>query len=189
MVDRATSQERLLDADLVVDATGRSARTPALLETHAYAGPPEQKYDVGLSYPSQFFRVPDGALADKMVLVGPTVERPTGAGVLAYENGTLIPTLIGVARHRLPIDLPEMIELASLAVDLAPPQHPGGLVSAVLEKLDDCLRDCLVVQQIDFGFVVCEKHSPPPDTRQRRQCGSGRRMSASACQPFNATGQ
>jgi 2-polyprenyl-6-methoxyphenol hydroxylase-like FAD-dependent oxidoreductase len=113
VVDRATSQERSLEADIVVDATGRSARTPAFLEMHGYPGPPEQKYAVGLSYSSQFFRVPDGALVEKMVLTAPTLDRPTGAGLLAYEHGTVILTLIGIAGHRLPTDLPEMMALVA----------------------------------------------------------------------------
>jgi 2-polyprenyl-6-methoxyphenol hydroxylase-like FAD-dependent oxidoreductase len=113
VVDRATSQERSLEADIVVDATGRSARTPAFLEMHGYPGPPEQKYAVGLSYSSQFFRVPDGALVEKMVLTAPTLDRPTGAGLLAYEHGTVILTLIGIAGHRLPTDLPGMMALVA----------------------------------------------------------------------------
>ncbi|WIM86740.1 2-polyprenyl-6-methoxyphenol hydroxylase-like oxidoreductase [Candidatus Mycobacterium wuenschmannii] len=113
VVDRAANRERVLKADLVVDATGRSARTPAFLEKHGYAGPPEQKYAVDLSYATQFFRVPDGALAQKMLIVGPTVERATGAGVLTYENGTVCLTLMGIAGHKLPTDLPGLLTLAT----------------------------------------------------------------------------
>jgi 2-polyprenyl-6-methoxyphenol hydroxylase-like FAD-dependent oxidoreductase len=133
VVDRTTSQERLLDADLVVDATGRSARTPAFLETHGYDRPPEQKYAVDLSYSSQFFCVPDNVLVEKMVIVGPTIERPTGAGVLAYENGTVILTLIGIAGHELPTELPEVIALAaellpdSIAAALRASEPVGGM--------------------------------------------------------------
>ena len=113
VVDRSTSQEQMLDADLVVDATGRAARTPAFLEAHGYRGPPEQAYAVGLSYTSQFFCIPDGLLTQKMVLVAPTIERSTGVGILAYENGTAILTLIGVAGHKLPTELPQVMALAA----------------------------------------------------------------------------
>jgi hypothetical protein len=89
--------------------------------------PPEQKYAVGLSYSSQFFRVPDGALAEKLVLTAPTLERPTGAGLLAYEHGTVIMTLIGIAGHRLPTDLPAMMALAS---ELLPDRITGALRAA-----------------------------------------------------------
>jgi 2-polyprenyl-6-methoxyphenol hydroxylase-like FAD-dependent oxidoreductase len=124
VVDRSTTHERSLDADIVVEATGRSARTPAFLEKHGYPTPPEQKYAIGLSYSSQFFRVPEGALFEKMLLTAPTLERPTGAGLLAYEHGTVILTLIGIAAHRLPTDLPGMMTLVS---DLLPERITAAL--------------------------------------------------------------
>ena len=127
VVNRDAGPKHLLEADLVVDATGRAARTPAFLAAHGYPMPPEQKYAVGLSYSSQFFRVPDGALAEKLVLVAPTLERPTGAGLLAYEHGTVIMTLIGIAGHRLPTDLPAMMTLAS---ELLPDRMTGTLRAA-----------------------------------------------------------
>jgi 2-polyprenyl-6-methoxyphenol hydroxylase-like FAD-dependent oxidoreductase len=127
VVNRDAGPEQLLEADLVVDATGRAARTPAFLAAHGYPMPPEQKYAVGLSYSSQFFRVPDGALAEKLVLTAPTLERPTGAGLLAYEHGTVIMTLIGIAGHRLPTDLPGMMALAS---ELLPDTITGALRAA-----------------------------------------------------------
>jgi 2-polyprenyl-6-methoxyphenol hydroxylase-like FAD-dependent oxidoreductase len=113
VVDRATSEERSLDADIVVDATGRSARMPAFLDKHGYPTPPEQTYAVGLNYSSQFFRVPEGALVEQMLLTAPTLERPMGAGLLAYEHGTVILTLIGMAGHRLPTDLPGVMTLVA----------------------------------------------------------------------------
>ena len=85
VVDRATSEERSLDADIVVDATGRSARMPAFLDKHGYPTPPEQTYAVGLNYSSQFFRVPEGALVEQMVLTAPTLERPMGAGLVGLR--------------------------------------------------------------------------------------------------------
>lgn len=111
VVDRTAGTELLLEADLVVDATGRAARTPAFLAAHGYPAPPEQKYAVGLSYSSQFFQMPPGALAEKLILTAPTVERPTGLGLLAYEHGTVILTLIGIAGHQLPKTLPGMMAL------------------------------------------------------------------------------
>lgn len=135
VVDRATGQDRVLATDLVVDATGRSARTPAFLEAHGYQRPVDRKYTVHLSYSSQFFRVPSGVLDEKVVAIGPTLERSSGAGLLAYEDGTVILTLIGLAGHKLPSDLPGI--LAS-AAEFMPPQviaalrasEPLGEVSA-----------------------------------------------------------
>jgi len=113
VVNRADGHERELATDVVVDATGRSARTPAFLRAHGYEGPAERRYAVDLTYASQWLRIPDGALAESVVVAAPTLERPTGAGLLAYEDGATVLTLIGVAGRRLPSDLPGLLRLAA----------------------------------------------------------------------------
>jgi 2-polyprenyl-6-methoxyphenol hydroxylase-like FAD-dependent oxidoreductase len=117
--DRRTGQLRALPTELVIDAAGRSARTPAFLAAHGFARPVEQTYPVHLSYVSQLFRVPAGALHEKVAIVSPTLDRPTGAGMLTYENDTVILTLIGVAGRRRPTDLPAILAAAS---EHLPPQ-------------------------------------------------------------------
>lgn len=112
VVDRATGRESVLATDLIVDTTGRSARVPAFLEAHGYHRPVERKYSIALSYSSQFFRLPAGALAEKAVVDIPTVDRPEGAGLMAYEDGTAVVTLIGLAGRRTPTDLPGFLETA-----------------------------------------------------------------------------
>jgi len=135
VADRDTGTERELNADLVVGATGRSARTPAFLEAHGYDRPAEQRYTVNLNYTSQLFRVPAGLLAEKTVMVAPTLENPTGAGLLAYENGTVICTLIGIGGAKLPTDFAGLMASATAIL----PAHvtaalrdsqPVGAVSA-----------------------------------------------------------
>lgn len=127
VADRATGTERQLHADLVVNATGRSARTPAFLETHGYGRPAEQRYAVNLNYSSQFFRVPAGLLFEKTALVAPMNERLIGAGMLAYENGTVILTIIGIAGEKLPTDLPGVM---AVAAELLPPHITAALRAA-----------------------------------------------------------
>ena len=61
----------MLHADLVVDSTGRAARTPALLEALGYGRPPEQSVKVRVTYSSQLLRLPPGSLREKIVLVSP----------------------------------------------------------------------------------------------------------------------
>ncbi|WP_319453030.1 MULTISPECIES: 2-polyprenyl-6-methoxyphenol hydroxylase-like oxidoreductase [unclassified Mycobacterium] len=132
IVDRATGETQVLETDLLVDATGRSARTPAFLEGHGYDRPVDQKYAVNLSYSSQFFRIPVGALTDKVAVVAPTLERPSGAGMLAYEDDTAILTLIGIAGHELPTDLTGVL---AFAADLLPAHYMAALRAA--EPLGD----------------------------------------------------
>jgi len=124
---RDTGVERRLDADLVVSASGRSARTPAFLAAHGYDRPPEQRYAVNLNYTSQFFRVPPGLLTEKTAMVAPTIERRTGAGLLAYESGTVICTLIGVGGAKLPNDLPGLI---AAVAEFFPPNIAAALTAS-----------------------------------------------------------
>jgi 2-polyprenyl-6-methoxyphenol hydroxylase-like FAD-dependent oxidoreductase len=127
VASRDTGAERRLDADLVVAATGRSARTPAFLEARGYGRPVEQRYTVNLNYSSQFFRVPEGLLTEKTALVAPTLERLTGAGLLAYENGIVVLTLIGNAGEKLPTDPAGVM---ATAAELMPPHITTALRAA-----------------------------------------------------------
>ena len=135
VVNRDTGEETVLDAELVVDATGRSARTPVFLDNLGYERPVEQRQPVHLSYTSQFLRIPAGMIAEKMIGLGPMPERPTGVVVAAYEHDTSILTLYCVGGYELPDDLPGIIESAA---QFAPPfliaalraAEPLGAVSA-----------------------------------------------------------
>jgi len=113
-------------ADVVVDSSGRSARTPAFLEAHGFGRPVEQTYRLQLSYASQLFRVPGGLLHEKAAVISPTLHRPTGAGMLANENGTVIFTLIGIGGQRLPADLPSVLEHAARLL----PRHISSALNA-----------------------------------------------------------
>jgi 2-polyprenyl-6-methoxyphenol hydroxylase-like FAD-dependent oxidoreductase len=127
VTDRKTGQSRVLAADLVVDATGRAARTPAFLAAHGFDRPVEQSYRVGLTYSSQLFRMPAGTLHEHVAIVSPTLDRPVGAGVFAHEGQGVLLTLIGVAGHRAPTDLPDIL---AAATDLLPAHISTALKNA-----------------------------------------------------------
>lgn len=98
---RATSRAReegtrVLPADLVVVATGRSGRVGAWLRELGYPEPREESLSIDLRYVSQRVRLPAGS-ADHLraVGVGPLPTRPTGAGAFAQEGASWIVTLFG----------------------------------------------------------------------------------------------
>ena len=76
-----------LDADLVVDAMGRAARTPAFLERLGYEGPTEDRTVARYGYSSQQLSVPEGSIAQRLVMFNPGGGKPGGL-LLAYEHDT-----------------------------------------------------------------------------------------------------
>jgi 2-polyprenyl-6-methoxyphenol hydroxylase-like FAD-dependent oxidoreductase len=118
VVNRGTGAERRLDADLVVDAMGRSARTPAFLDSLGYGRPVAERSMTNANYASLLVRIPSGSLAEKMTFVIPEPERQTGGAFSVYEHDTWILTVTRLAQHDAPIDLAGMIRLAT---QFAPP--------------------------------------------------------------------
>jgi hypothetical protein len=94
---RGSGAQRVLAADLVVDATGRGSRTPTFLDHLGYDRPAEDHINVHVTYASQLLRLPPGVLTERIVLIGPVPGRPTGMALLGYENSTWIFTAIGMA--------------------------------------------------------------------------------------------
>lgn len=109
--------ERVLGADLVVDAMGRGARTPAWLEQLGYPRPPEDRIPVEVSYRSALLHLPAERLHEQLVLVGPEPGRPRGCGLFGHEDGRRTFTAVGAAGHRPPRELGGMVEHAA---DLVP---------------------------------------------------------------------
>jgi 2-polyprenyl-6-methoxyphenol hydroxylase-like FAD-dependent oxidoreductase len=136
VVERDTGAETVLDADLVIDAMGRSARTPALLESLGYGRPVEQRAVMHGSYSSQLLRIPDGKIGEQLIFVCPEANRPTGGALAAYENGTWMLSVGCVDGRQPPRDLAGMI---TLFAQFAPPAvvaavragQPVGEVSVI----------------------------------------------------------
>ncbi|KAA8968245.1 oxidoreductase [Mycobacterium sp.] len=99
-------------ADLVVDAGGRGSRLPVWLQQWGFARPPDDVIDVGISYASHQFVVPEGLISERVVVAGASREQPLGLGMLGYENHTWILTTFGVAKAQPPQSFSDMIALA-----------------------------------------------------------------------------
>jgi 2-polyprenyl-6-methoxyphenol hydroxylase-like FAD-dependent oxidoreductase len=124
VADRDSGEQRVVDADLVVDATGRAARTPAFLEALGYRRPPEEHIAVKVAYASQLVRIPPNTLSEKMILVGALPGRPTFGALLACENDTWMLTIAGLAGLEPPSDPAERIRFAE-------PFAPAPMIDAM----------------------------------------------------------
>jgi 2-polyprenyl-6-methoxyphenol hydroxylase-like FAD-dependent oxidoreductase len=129
----AAAVEEILGADLVLDATGRSGRTPAWLATMGYDQPPKEQLTIHLKYATRHLRLRPGALAgEKVVIVGAEPGRPTGFVLFAQEEDRWILTVIGYDGHHPPTD-PE--GFLAFVESVAPPDVLAAIRDA--EPLDD----------------------------------------------------
>jgi hypothetical protein len=125
--------EEVLAADLVVDATGRSGRTPAWLKDMGYDPPAEEQVRVDIKYASRHLRLCPGALGEaKLILIGPQPGRPTALALFAQEDDRWILTLAGYAGNHPPTDPDGFLAFAR---GRAPPHVFAAIGSA--DPLDD----------------------------------------------------
>lgn len=91
--------------ELVVDASGRSSRTPAWMTASGYAAPPVERVEVGMRYATRHFHRTPGELGGRSFFsVSPTPTLPRACGVLAQEGERWIVTLIGYFGDQPPAD-------------------------------------------------------------------------------------
>ena len=95
VVNRDNGAEKELTADLVVDAMGRGAHTPALLESLGYGRPVEDHIVTHTTYASQRLWIAPGTLKEGIVLIGPVPGRPTGMALFGCESDTWLFTASG----------------------------------------------------------------------------------------------
>ena len=128
----------MIDADLVVDASGRGTRLPAWLDEWGFDRPREDTVDVGISYATHQVRMSDATVSEAVpavIVAGASRRQPRGLGMLRYEDGTWIVTTFGVAKAQPPQDFSGMCALAdavlpahiSTALRSAAPIGPAGV--------------------------------------------------------------
>ncbi|WP_226041611.1 NAD(P)/FAD-dependent oxidoreductase [Natrinema sp. DC36] len=108
---RTADGEREIDAELVVDATGRTSRTPVWLENNGYRAPPLDEVSIDLAYSTVLLERPTDTRRAFLVL--PDSPRTRGAAVFPIENGRWLLTLAGMHGDHPPTDLEGVIEYAS----------------------------------------------------------------------------
>jgi 2-polyprenyl-6-methoxyphenol hydroxylase-like FAD-dependent oxidoreductase len=108
-----------LEADLVVAASGRAARVPALLQALGYPRPAEERLRVDLLYVSRRVRLQPRALGDdKLIGIGARPGLPRGLMLIAQEDHWILTVSGYGAKHHPPTE--EKGYLAFVAT-VAPP--------------------------------------------------------------------
>ena len=129
IVSRHSHSESELSADLVVDATGRGARTPAMLERLGYGRPAEDDVVIHLTYASQLLRMPPESLHECAGIVAPVPGRPTGMAILRYEHDTVMFAVFGMAGNDPPVGCSAMCAFAEQFAPAHLGGHSGGRTS------------------------------------------------------------
>lgn len=105
-----TGAEASLEADLVVDATGRTSRTPEWLEHHGFSAPETSEVEVEVTYSTvRIERPPD---AEGGVLVAPETDRPRGAAMMPVEDDRWEIVFQGIHGERAPADRETFLQWA-----------------------------------------------------------------------------
>ncbi len=102
--DRDGGTPRLVPADLVVDATGRTSRTPEWLERRGYPTPPEEVRRADKSYVTRWFGRPDDSYPP-VVAVFATSQCQRSGIVLAQEDDRYVVSVVGLNGDRPPLEL------------------------------------------------------------------------------------
>jgi len=98
------SADETIEADLVIDATGRGSRTPVWLTALGYQRPPEVRVPIDLGYSTRRYRMGPHALdGDLAILHGPTPSAPRGGVLARLEGNQWLLTLMGFNGDHPPV--------------------------------------------------------------------------------------
>jgi 2-polyprenyl-6-methoxyphenol hydroxylase-like FAD-dependent oxidoreductase len=101
----------VLDADLVVDATGRGSRTPAWLESLGYQRPPEERVKIGLAYTTRHYRTkPEWFNGVQSINPVASPAHPRGAFFGQIGTDVCILSLTGILGDYPPTDLEAFLD-------------------------------------------------------------------------------
>ncbi|MDT9695085.1 FAD-dependent monooxygenase [Streptomyces sp. P17] len=107
----ARAEQRPLEADLVVDASGSGTKAPRWLEAIGAEGPHEETIDTGLAYASRVYRGRDGVLDGETLgyYVYPGPEQLHGGGALPLEDGSHLVIVSGLRGDEPPTGADEFV--------------------------------------------------------------------------------
>ena len=110
--DRRVATE--IQADMIVDATGRASRAPRWLAQMGYEPPEEIVVNAHLGYASRLYRIPDNFNGDWTCAIVQSAppERKRGALIFRVEGDRWLVTLVGGGRDYPPSDDAGFLEFA-----------------------------------------------------------------------------
>jgi 2-polyprenyl-6-methoxyphenol hydroxylase-like FAD-dependent oxidoreductase len=106
-----------LDAELVVDATGRGSRAPVFLDRMGYGRPAEDELVVNVAYASMPVRIPEGTLREHAIFRLFEPGRPRGFMMFRCERDTWMVGVGTLGEVEPPTTRERLLEFAE---DLAP---------------------------------------------------------------------
>jgi len=138
-----SDESSTIDADLVVDASGRGSRSPKWLEALGYERPEEQHIRAYYGYASRFVRVDESKLPQGLrgVITMPFPGNTRGGCFLPSDNGLYTCCAMGAMRDYPPGDedefmeflrgaasplLAQMAEASEPVTEINTYQHPGN---------------------------------------------------------------
>lgn len=128
-----------LEADLVVDATGRGSRTPAWLHELGYLRPAEDRIKIGLTYTTRHYRVdPKWFEGAQSIVFISSPAHPRGAFFGQLGGGVCVLSLTGILGDQPPTDPAGFLEFARTL--------PGSVVYDAIRESEP-LEDA-----VSFGF-------------------------------------
>lgn len=104
-------KQAVLRADLVVDATGRTSKTPAWLEDNGYEKPPLDEVEIDVAYSTVFGDRPSDDR--RALVVDPTNSQMRGVGAFPVENEQWILTYFGIGEHKPPTNPEKLREFSA----------------------------------------------------------------------------
>ncbi|MFC7898443.1 alpha/beta fold hydrolase [Streptomyces sp. NPDC057381] len=101
----ADGTTRRLDADLVIDASGRGSRTPVWLTDWGFPQVEEETFKVGLGYTTRHYDIPRQAMGDDLsVHVVASPQSPRGAVCARVDGNRTVVTAYGMDGDHPPTD-------------------------------------------------------------------------------------
>ncbi|MFN2196285.1 MAG: FAD-dependent oxidoreductase [Anaerolineales bacterium] len=110
---QAEDSQETMQADWVVDCSGRGSRSPVWLESIGYLRPKEEAVRIGMGYTSRYFRRQPGQLQGyKGVIFAATAPDPHLGAMLAQDGERWVVTLGGYFGEHVPPDDQGFLEAA-----------------------------------------------------------------------------